>query len=344
VSETRLPAYTDRAWLIAMAAITAVQFGCWLALWSTGVARTALFSLYDIVAIVGLAVAFVIFFLWYLLAISREGEGKPFRRIAQDFDRSRLLAVIIATLLGPTTAGAFSSLKAAIPLAVPFYLDAPIAGFEKSFFGTDAWRISHALLGWATPFIDGFYLSWLPVMLLAFNLVLLSRPSPLKTRSMIAYLLMWPAVGTLGGYLLSSAGPIFHDALFGGNSGLLDALRREGANDTLMAYNHLWTAYANRFETLGGGISAMPSMHVAMAFWLAMTVRTFFPKFQWAGWIYWALIWVSSIHLGWHYASDGLVGSLSAALVWRVGGAVARLKTPWFPRRAEAHAPAADSC
>jgi hypothetical protein len=306
-----------------MAAITAVQFGCWIAMWSTGVARTALFSLYDIVAIVGLAVAFVIFFLWYLASLSRAGEDRPFRRIVHDFDPRRFVAVVAATVLGPITAGAFTSLKAAIPLAVPFYLDAPIARLERSLFGTDPWRISHALLGWATPFIDTFYLSWLPIMLLAFNLVLLSRPSPRKTRSLIAYVLMWPAVGTLGGYLLSSAGPIFHDALFGGNSGLLDALRREGANDTLMAYNHLWTAYANRFETLGGGISAMPSMHVAMAFWLAMTVRAFFPRIQWAGWIYWALIWVSSIHLGWHYASDGLVGSAAAALVWRVAMAFA---------------------
>jgi hypothetical protein len=318
----RSPEYTDRTWLIAMAAITTVQFGCWIAMWSTGVARTALFSLYDIVAIVGLAVAFVIFFLWYLLSLSREGEDRPFRRIVHDFDPWRFVAVVVATVLGPITAGAFTSLKAAIPLAVPFYMDAPIAGFERGLFGTDPWRISHALLGWATPFIDSFYLSWLPVMLLAFNFVLLSRPSPRKNRLMIAYVLMWPAVGTLGAYLLSSAGPIFHDALFGGNSGLLDALRREGARDTMMAYAHLWNAYANRFETLGGGISAMPSMHVAMAFWLAMTVRAYFPKIQWAGWTYWALIWISSIHLGWHYASDGLVGSAAAALVWRAATAL----------------------
>ena len=311
-----------------MAVIAVVQCGCWLALWSTGIARTAPFGLYDSVALIGLGVALVIFFLAYLLAISREGETSPLKRIAREFDYRRAIAVAVATFVAPIMAGAFSSLKAAIPIVVPFYLDPSLAAFERGLFGTDPWRITHALLGWATPLMDSLYLSWLPVMLLAFNFVLLSRPSVRKSQSLIGYLLMWPAVGTLGGYLLSSAGPIFHDALFGGHSGLLDALRREGANGTLMAYDHLWTAYANRFETLGGGISAMPSMHVAMTVWVAMTLRSYFLRWQWLGWAYMALIWVSSVHLGWHYASDGLVGSIAAIGVWQIASAASRMKLP----------------
>ena len=306
-----------------MAAVAAVQFGGWFLLWREGVARAPLIGLYDIVALTGLAVALIIFFLWHLLAIYRQGEASPAKRILRDFDGRRAIAVVIATVLGPVAAGAFSAMKAAIPLVVPFYLDARLTSFERIVFGTDAWRISHAILGRATPLIDSFYLSWLPVMLLAFNLVLLSRPSPTKTRSMIAYLLMWPLVGTIGGYLMSSAGPIFHDALLGGHSGLLDALQREGAKGSLLAYDHLWTAYANRFATLGGGISAMPSMHIGMACWLALTLRSYFPKMQWAGWAYMAAIWLSSIHLGWHYASDGVGGMIGALIVWQAAGAIA---------------------
>lgn len=323
-----------------MAVIAVVQCGCWLALWSTGVARAALFGLYDTVALIGLGLALIVWFLAYLLAISREGETSPFKRIAHDFDYRRAAAVAVATFVAPIMAGAFSSLKAAIPIVVPFYMDRSLATFEKTLFGTDPWRITHEFLGWATPLMDWLYLAWLPVMLLAFNFVLLSKPSARKTQSLVAYLLMWPAIGTLGGYLLSSAGPIFHDALFGGNSGLLDALQREGGTGTLMAYNHLWTAYANRFETLGGGISAMPSMHVAMTVWLAMTIRSWFPRLQWVGWTYMALIWLSSVHLGWHYASDGLVGIAGALLVWRAAKAAAdlklRVRVPHFPTEASA--------
>jgi hypothetical protein len=309
-----------------MAAVAAVQFGGWFLLWREGVARAPLIGLYDIVALTGLGVALIIFFLWHLLAIYRQGEVSPAKRILRDFDGRRALAVVIATILGPIAAGAFSAMKAAIPLVVPCYLDARLTSFERIILGTDAWRISHAILGWATPLIDTFYLSWLPVMLLAFNLVLLSRPSPTKTRSMIAYLLMWPLVGTIGGYLMSSAGPIFHDALLGGHSGLLDALQREGAKGTLLAYDHLWTAYANRFATLGGGISAMPSMHIGMACWLGLTLRSYFPKVQWAGWGYMAMIWLSSVHLGWHYAFDGVGGIAGALLIWRLATLLSNLK------------------
>ena len=328
VVETRARKHSDREWLIVMAVVTALQFGCWYVLWRAGISGPPLISLYDEVAVIGLGFALIPFFLWYLRSIHREGESSPLKRIRRDLDRQRIIAVVIATLLASVMAGAFSCLKAAIPLVVPFYLDGPIAGLERAFFGTDPWRISHAVLGWATPMIDTFYLSWLPVMLIAFNLVLLSRPSAIKTRSLVAYLLIWPLVGTLGSYLMSSAGPIFHDALFGGHSGLLDALRREGARGTLLAYDHLWKAYANRFETLGGGISAMPSMHIAMACWLALTIRAGFPRWQWGGWSYLGLIWLGSIHLGWHYFFDGPVGIAGALLIWRVAG-----KVRWTDRR-----------
>lgn len=325
-----------------MAAVTVIQFGCWFALWRAGVARAPLVGLYDIVALAGLGIALVVFFLWHLLAIYRGGERSPAKRMVREFDGRRAAAVVIATVLAPIAAGAFSAMKAAIPLVIPFYLDGPLTGFERAIFGTDAWRITHALLGWATPLIDSFYLSWLPVMLLAFNFVLLSQPSPVKTRAMIAYLLMWPAVGTLGGYLLSSAGPIFYDALLGGHSGLLDALQREGAKGTLLAYNHLWASYVHRFETLGGGISAMPSMHIGMACWLALTLRSYFPKMQWAGWAYMAMIWLSSVHLGWHYASDGVGGIAGALIVWRAAGAIADFRLRTAESRFEADAAAVD--
>lgn len=312
-----------------------MQFGCWLTLWSTGIAGAPLVGDYDGIAVIGLGLALIPFFLWHLYSLYRSGEAHPAKTMLSRLDRSRAIAVAIATIVDPITAGAFSSLKAAIPLVVPFYMDEPTSRFEARLFGTDPWRITHALLGWATPAIDRFYLSWLPVMLLAFNFVLLSKPSPLKTRSLTAYLLMWPVVGTFGAYLLSSAGPIFRDALFGGHSGLVDALSREGANGTLFAYHHLWNGYAHRFSTLGGGISAMPSMHIAMAFWLALTVRAAFPRYQWAGWTYVALIWFGSVHLGWHYFSDGVVGGAGAVLIWRVAG-----NWTWADRRQAAQAPA----
>jgi hypothetical protein len=69
----------------------------------------------------------------------------------------------------------------------------------------------------------------------------------------------------------------------------------------------------------------MPSLHVAMACWLALTIRRGLPRMQWLGWTYLALIWLGSVHLGWHYVSDGAVGIAGMLAIWRLAGAVPSL-------------------
>jgi membrane-associated phospholipid phosphatase len=69
-----------------------------------------------------------------------------------------------------------------------------------------------------------------------------------------------------------------------------------------------WGAFA--------GISAMPSIHLAMATlfaFLAFEVR------KWLGWLfvgYAAIILIGSVILGWHYAVDGYAGIILASLIW----------------------------
>jgi hypothetical protein len=323
---------SDADWLLPMAVIAAVQYAAWWAMWSAGLARRPMVGLYDLISIAGLVMGLVPFTLLYLLRIRREGETRPLARIRRDAELSRVAAVVVAMLLGGVTAGAFSTMKGAIPVAVPFYLDPALTRFDRLLFGTDPWRLTHAAFGWATPVIDRFYLSWLLVMLVGFYLVLLSRPSERKTQSLVAYLLMWPLVGTIGGYAFSSAGPIFHDALFGGHSGLIAALQQEGATKALELYRLLWGAYTVRYEMLGAGISAMPSMHIAMACWAALALRAYSQKMQWVGWTYVGLIWFGSVHLGWHYFTDGVVGALGALVVWQLAGVIAAQQVSrWLP-------------
>jgi hypothetical protein len=322
--------HSDAEWLLPMAVIAALQFAAWSAMWSIGLARRPLIGLYDLISMAGLVMGFVPFSLWYVLKLHREGEAHPIQRVRRDVQLPRVLAILGAMVLGPIAAGAFSTMKGAIPVAVPFYLDPALASLDRAVFGTDPWRLTHAMFGWATPLIDRFYLWWLLVMLVSFYLVLLSKPSAFKTQSLIAYLLMWPLVGTVGGYALSSAGPIFQDALFGGHSGLVAVLQQEGATKAVALYQLLLDAYAKRYEMLGTGISAMPSMHIAMACWFALTLRGAWPKFQWVGWIYVGIIWFSSVHLGWHYFSDGVVGIAGALLVWYLAGAIARRIPEWL--------------
>jgi hypothetical protein len=83
--------------------------------------------------------------------------------------------------------------------------------------------------------------------------------------------------------------------------------------------------------TVGGGISAMPSVHNGLAVLFSIAA---FKIDRTAGWVFAAyalLIWIGSIHLGWHYALDGLVSAALTILIWRAMGKVA----DWLDRPAD---------
>lgn len=313
-------AHRGRDWLIPLALIAAAQLGLWAMMWAAGRASPPLFATYNFIALFGLSAVGVPLFLRYLFRIRRQGEARPVARIWRDLQANapRFVAILIAIQILALASSSFSALKAALPFAVPFYLDPALTELERSIFGTDPWRLTHAALGWATPVIDRIYLLWLPTIVIALYAVLLARPSALRARALVSYALMWPLLGTFGAYALSSAGPIFQARLFGSDGALLSALDREGASGTLFAYEKLWAAYSDSVPLIGGGISAMPSLHVAVATWIALVVRTAAPRFAWLAWSYVGMIWFGSVHLGWHYVLDGPVGMLGAVAIWKL--------------------------
>ena len=71
-----------------------------------------------------------------------------------------------------------------------------------------------------------------------------------------------------------------------------------------------------------GGISAMPSIHVAMAVvfaLLGMRVNC------WLGIVliaYAVIIQIGSVILGWHYAIDGYVSIILTILLWKLVGKI----------------------
>lgn len=223
----------------------------------------------------------------------------------------RFPAALIGGVLMLTVLSFFTSLKIAIPSLNPFWFDPQLAGLERGVLGADAWRISHRLLGWATPAIDVFYVLWWPIQSITLAVVLFSQPSERKTRALIAYALMWLVLGVGVAMALSSVGPIFYDRLTGQTrfAGL------EGHTIAATAASILWVGHTHHLGMVGLGISAMPSLHIAVAAWTAFVVR---PK--WIGLLYVLAMWISSVHLGWHYVSDGLVGIAGASLLWKLAG------------------------
>lgn len=247
--------------------------------------------------------------------------------------RVRHAAPSIATiLLLPMLMAAFTSLKVMIPLIQPFAWDERLAHWDRSIHGSDPWELLHPLLG--TPLVTFalnalYYPLWLYVSLGSWVVVAMGQHAR-REQFLITYVMLWILLGTVGGMAMSSAGPIFYDAVTG-DRGTFSALREYlvAANDDyplfgLAVRDRLWEAYLAGTVDVGRGISAMPSLHVAIA--------TLCTIFAWhcsrsAGVMmtaYAVTIFATSIHLGWHYAVDGYVAILATILVWIAVGKLAQ--------------------
>jgi len=129
------------------------------------------------------------------------------------------------------------------------------------------------------------------------------------------------AAVAIGQYLLSAGGPVFYEQLGFGNR--FQAMPVEPWVAT--ARNYLWHDYLLRGGDVGGGISAMPSLHVAASLWIALVWRSYSRILGVLGFLYFGLIAVGSVLLGWHYAADAIAGTLITLACWAVAGRPWRL-------------------
>jgi hypothetical protein len=196
-------------------------------------------------------------------------------------------------------------------------------------FGADPWLLLDRMLGWALVPVDRIYALWLPVQSLALFTVILGPPSQAKSRALIAYSLAWFALGVVAAALFSSAGPIFYDRLFGGSEFALlrQTLRARGAWMVLAESDTMWAAMASGRPGLIAGISAVPSLHVAISLWIFFAARSLMPRAAPLAFCYFLFIWIASVQLGWHYVSDGLAGALGMLAIWFFAAIVERAMT-----------------
>jgi hypothetical protein len=309
--------HSDGEWLLPMAAIVALEMALWFTAWRAGIAYPPLLKSFSSIALAFFAFV-VAARLAVLIATSfRSGEERPFKliwRLAVE-NRFRIILAILGLELISLGMAAFSALKGGIPHAIPFWLDLPLARLELPI-----WRALNRLLGWSVPFFDHLYGTFVLTHAFAVFGLLVSKPSALKSRALVTLCLCWAVLGIAGAYLLSSAGPLFYDRVFGSHRfAQLDAMILAHAPLTKMTADALWMSYSANVATVANGISAMPSMHVASTLWLALVLKD--TRFAVLGWTYYALIWIGSVLLGWHYFSDGLVGSIGVLLLWRLAPA-----------------------
>jgi PAP2 superfamily len=235
---------------------------------------------------------------------------------------------------------AFTSLKTAIPHYVTFYADPWLAQLDRAVFGTDPWRLTHAVLGSrGTMIVDRIYFLWFPVIMLYVGWFCFTRNQALQLRGLLSYLLAWTLLGNLLALSLASVGPCFYEHFYQDRqfAPLIANLQVADSEHRLFAVGSMkYLLNSIGQDRFGAGISAMPSLHVTLAFLCFLVAREyarhFLPKLL-AG-LFAGFIFVGSVHLGWHYVSDGVVGIVAVSLIWWGTGRFVR----WVEAREAAQA------
>lgn len=220
----------------------------------------------------------------------------------------------------------FSKLKAIIPLFRPYDWDATFIDWERRLLlGHDAWHVLQPVLGFPamTALLALLYQAWFLLIYVGTLYVLFwQAPQVVRRQYLLAFFLIWTLVGGLLATVFASVGPCFLEPILGDPrfAAQMDYLRAADAQVpvmTLTVQDMLLGWYRQGEGGLGSGISAMPSMHVAMAmlFWLA--IRRVSPL---AGKLFGGFavtIWIASVHLAYHYALDGVVAGIATYAIWR---------------------------
>ena len=288
---------------------------------------------------------------WF--ALTRR-PASPARAIAgwlrDRWRRDRLASFFLPPLLFALLMAAFNSFKQMVLPAAGFSFDPMFAEMDRALgLGHDPWRITHALFGSpeATWWLDRAYHGWFLPMSLGLMVCALLPASTwrLRTRYMLSYAMIWIGIGSFLAFLLPSAGPCFYSQFVGPAPEfqvLMDRLASQQAAlgspvSALIFQEVLLSLHGSNELAVGAGISAMPSVHNGLAILFAIAAFKIDRRFGWVMSGYAAIIWIGSIHLGWHYAIDGLVALPLVLGIWRMTGWVA----DWLERPSPQQAPVA---
>lgn len=265
-------------------------------------------------------------------------QVRPFsiKALAQDIrddDKlrlSRLGYAAIPILVIVAFQSTFTSFKSSIPFIQPFEYDQLFMEIDRTLhFGKHPWELLQPIFGYpiVTSIISLAYKIWAGVFyLVLFWMAFSMRDRALRMRYLLSYVLTWSLIGSLAALSLSSAGPVFYGHFVAGEDpytpliGYLESAGTQYHNWSLVIRDYLWVQYNQGQLTSVSGISAMPSMHVAVA---ALQALLGWKVSRRAGWLltgFCAVILIGSVHLGWHYAIDGYLSILAVIVIWKAVG------------------------
>ncbi len=234
----------------------------------------------------------------------------------------------------------FLGFKRAIPQVQDFGpWDLRLTALERILhFGTEPWRILHPLLGTPaiTVFLDDLYYIWFPFSVTGAAVLTWLLHREARVRFQLSFVCVWIVLGILVATAFASVGPVYFGRIVGEPDpyrelmAYLAGVNAEHPLRALEVQDRLWEAYIHGFTGLTSGIAALPSLHVAIPILYALALGTRYPRAAFVVWVYAGLIFLGSIHLGWHYAVDGYASLVLVLLVWKGAG---RVSEAWERRR-----------
>lgn len=251
--------------------------------------------------------------------------------------RERVILALPALAAYSVVISAFTSVKSAIGSVNPYNLDPLLAEADRVIHGGYySWEWLQPVLGFppVTATIDFAYSLWIfqAYTILALVAAWIEAPD-LRRRYLLAFGLTWMLVGTLLAVPMASGGPWFYGLFHPELTDPFQEVRRYLTETsgyylitTIAAQQWLRDSFVTPAVEFGAGISAMPSVHVAIAFLQVLLARHIGRRTTLLASAYFAVILIGSVHLGWHYAIDGYVSIIAVAGIWWLAGRFAQYR------------------
>jgi hypothetical protein len=226
----------------------------------------------------------------------------------------------------------FSKMKSAIPLFNSYTWDGTWIWLDRALHGTDPWRLLQVVFGYplVTSALSGLYHLWIVLIYMgAAYFCFFQADRELRARFFIAYFACWTLLGIVMATILASVGPCFLGPLFGDQRFDEQMAYLRDANESypvfvLPVQEGLAAGFRARSSDLGSGITAMPSMHVSLAFLFFLAMRQVSKLAGIVFGLFAAIILIGSVHLAYHYAVDGYVSIVATWLIWTASRPLAR--------------------
>ena len=314
----------EREWLIPCLAMTiALALGAFVLRSATGVGSGEFFSMFPKWA-GHVLIAEIGYLVFHLAKRMREGAATPLLYFRHQFDWRKPAIFGFAALLAGFNMICFMWIKAEINLVAPFTADEGIANIDRFIFGRDPWRFFEAMD--LSVMALTYNIVWFWALTITLFIILFAKRSAGRSASLISYFFLWSLFGPIGQYLVPAAGPVFYERIglgdrYAGLHGNIPAMTGEIAN-------YLWNHYSQKTLGLGAGISAMPSLHIATATWMVLSLKSIGSRLTVPAAVLGLYLYAGSVALGWHYVLDGVVGAMGAMLGHQIGLAYAKGYVP----------------